>query len=1300
MRHARSLLAQTALAFAFVLFFSLMAAGQQAATVPARITQPVNMENLVTLRGNTHPLARPAYDQGAAPDSLPTERMLLVLKRSAEQEAALRNLLDEQQIKSSPNFHMWLTPEQVGQQFGPADADIQAVTDWLTSQGFQVSHVATGRTVIEFSGTAGQVRQAFHTEIHKFVVKGEEHWANASDPQIPAALAPVVAGFASLNNFPRKPSHRVLGAFSKSKATGQVTPLFTYTDTTGTWYAVGPADFATIYNVSPLWSAGTDGTNQTIAISQQSDINPDDVGGFRKMFGLPATSPQPNALCQPALSAIQTIPVNVCLNGPDPGLLLYTGDETEADLDVQWAGAVAKGATIDLVVSQSTEVTYGTDLSALYIIDNNLAPIMSESYNGCEAFLGNSGIAFYNTLWEQGAAQGITILLSAGDSGSAGCDSADEGETAAINGLAISGMASTPFNVVVGGTDFNDVNNWSQYWNPPSNTSPPPSSAINSAKSYIPETTWNDSCANTGSLAGCPTVDPEGSDLAAGGGGPSNCAYPESVTGGIECTPNAAGIYGIPKPAWQTGPEIPASIASDGVRDVPDVSLFASNGYNGSFYVICETDYTSQTGGSASCDLSSPYLDFLGLGGTSAATPAFAGIMAMVNQKYGRQGNANYVLYPMAAPTGASCPSTSLMAPTANASSCIFYDVQVGNNSVACVMGYPDCNNAGTGDYGIMVYPSGSSTAAWPTNAGYDYATGLGSVNANNLVQKWTSNFVGTGTQLCLGTPCATTPITITHGTQVNFTATVSPAATGDVSLVAPVGSSSSNGTGIGPFTLTSGAYSGSTNMLPGGTYGVTAHYAGNGTDGSSNSNPVTVTVNPETSNTLVQLVTEDCNGNFTYGVTSVTYGGNIVCSNVVYLGYWLRVDVTNSSGSLNTSYYGGVAGACFNNSSSNPTGLLTYQCPTGQVTVTDNLQPPPDLGQPSKTTPGTYTLNSQGNAEDQFIQLTGGLHNLAASYSPSPAPPNNSYSSSTGTAAVTVTQAPTTITATGCATDALPQQCLTTVTSGQSVTLTATVGTSSIGLAPAGNVEFLNSGAPISGTVTYARANAPTSATNPYASTTATLATSFTQNASITAQYAPGITDPNYSASTSSPAVTITVNSGTPDFSVVPSPNTMAIASPGASGTTSIGISPLNGFTGTVTLSCAVPTAMTGAACSLASPSIAYNASTVLTVTTTAPSTVIGLFKGPRWLAPLGGAILAAFFLLLIPTKRRRLKLAFGSLFLVLLGAALVACGGSSSTTTTTITNPGTPVGNYTVTVTGVSGSLSRGASITVTVE
>jgi subtilase family serine protease len=877
---------QIALALTFALYFSLIAAAQTA-NIPARITQPVDRENLVTLRGNTHPLARSEYDQGAAPDSLPMERMLLVLQRSTEQEAALRKLLDEQQMKSSPNYHHWLTPEQFGQQFGPADADMQALTDWLTSQGFQVNHVAAGRTVIEFSGTAGQVRQAFHAEMHKFVVNEEEHWANASDPQIPAALTPVVTGFASLNNFPKRPMSRRLGTFSKSKATGEVRPLFTFTSGSSNYYAVGPVDFATIYNVTPLWNLGVDGTGQTIAIAAQTNINIQDVQDFRTMFNL-----------QPVNNLPQII-----LNGANPGIV-STVDEGEADLDVEWIGAVAKGATIDLVVSESTESTAGVDLSALYIIDNNLAPVMSEGYGACEAALGNSGNAFYSNLWEQGAAQGITIVQPTGHSGSAGCDDSST-ETAAQYGLAVSGNASTPFNVAVGGTDFNDVNNWSQYWNPPPITSPSPSTAINSAKSYIPEMTWNDTCANIGVASDCTssriTSDQSanpGVDLAAGSGGPSNCATSTSTA----CT----GAYA--RPSWQTGPGV---FSSDGARDIPDVSLFAGDGMNGSFYVYCQMDVNK--GSTTSCDLSAPYLDFQGAGGTSVSAQAFAGIMVLVNwtvkQKTGveGQGNANYVLYPLAAQNGASCASKQ--AAVGN-SSCIFYDVQSGNNSVACYAGSPNCSNTGTSGYGILINPSSTSQPAWTAASGYDLATGLGTVNAYNLVQYWNT--------------------------------------------------------------------------------------------------------------------------------------------------------------------------------------------------------------------------------------------------------------------------------------------------------------------------------------------------TEPY-------------------------------------------------FSLIATPSAFAISAPGQSGSATIALSATNGFSGTVNLSCQVPTTMTGGSCSLGSASITPGNTTTLTVSTTASSTVIGLFNSPRWLVPIGGAIFAAFFLLVIPTKRRRLKLAFGSLFLVLLAAALVACGGSSISTTT---GAGTPSDNYTVTVTGTSGSLSRSVNVPVYVQ
>jgi len=1265
MRNLRSRWVLVALICTLLFSFSLIANGQQAAIASARVTQPVNLANLVTLRGNTHPLARPEYDQGAAPDSLPTERILLVLQRSAQQEAALRKLLDQQQVKSSPNYHMWLTPEQFGEQFGPADADIQAVTNWLTSQGFQVNHVAAGRTVIEFSGTAGQVRQALHTEIHKYVVHGEEHWANSSDPQIPAALAPVVAGFASLHNFPKRPMTHKLGTFTRSKQTGKVQPQFTFPVScpsgsgNATCYelGVGPGDFATIYNtpdqlLNPHYNGTTvDGTGQTIAIVAETNINPQDMADFRSMFGLPANAP------------------NVILNGPDPGIIPPTvsSDETESDLDVEWSGAVAKGATIDLVVSETTDVTAGVDLSALYIIDNDLAPVMTESYGACEAELGAGSNAFYNAVWEQGAAQGITIVEASGDSGSAACDAyAITGINAAQYGLMVDGFASTPFNVAVGGTDFNDSSSFSTYWSTTDN-----STTQASAKSYIPEMTWNDTCASSGVPTDCTasrissdnSTNP-GSDLAGGGGGASNCASSSTIGTTVTC------LGGYPKPPWQSGTGVP----SDQVRDIPDVSLFAGDGMNASFYVFCEIDanaFLTPPGSSTSCDLNSPYTDFQGAGGTSASAQAFGGIMALVNQKYGRQGNANYVLYPLAAQSGASCPSNA--AAVTNAA-CIFYDIQTGNNSVACVGGSPNCSNTSTatGQYGILVNPSATTQAAWTTTPGYDLATGLGTVNVANLVAKWPSaSFTPTTTTLSI------TPTTLTHGQSATVTVSVSPnTATGDVSLLGgPSGYNASCAStpcnlGIDFATLTNGAASGATTLLPGGTYDVVAYYPGDGSHAASESSPpVQVTVAAENSDTLITLETYNLStGVVTSNVTSLAYGTPDL----------LRVDVTNSSGNL-----------CYSSS----TGAPTYQCPTGQVTVTLNgspmTSPTVDVGAPSDNTPGTYTLNSQGTAEDQYIQLPMGTSTLIATYVPHPIAPNNSYNASKSSSyTVTVTQAgPPTVTVSS---NPSPP-----VQSGASVTLTATVATAGFGLAPTGTVTFYNGNNLIGGVPTYTSANGSPIALT-VASLTASLTTTFTANASITAKYSG---DANYAASTS-PAFALTV-SAQADFSLTASPTSLSVT-PGQTGLTVISAGPLNGFTGTVNLTCAIPSAMSYTTCTLTPTSFTISGtgsgSSNLDVATTAPSTALRRFNGPRWFIPSAGALLAAIFLLLIPGRKRRVKLAFGALVLALLAAGFVACGGGSSTVTTG--NSGTPPGTYTVTVTGTSSNLTHTVNIPVTVQ
>lgn len=678
---------------ALFLWTALTQAGAaQTDSVLTRTANVVDSATTVTLKGNVHPLARLQYDRGKAPDSLPMEHMSFLLRRSAEQETALGKLLQEQQDKSSSNFHKWLTPEQFGEQFGLAIADISAVTDWLTSQGFRVINVSHGRTMIDFSGDASLVRHAFHTEIHRFVVNGEDHWANISDPQVPEDLQSIASGVVGLHNFRPKSMNQRAGIFSRSKATGEVKligPRFTFADCGGHCYALGPYDFATIYNVLPLWNAGIDGTNQTIAIVGQSNIQLQDVRNFRSLFGLPAKDP------------VIIIPPG----NNDPGL---TDDEVEADLDVEWSGAVAKNAQIIFVTSANVIS------SAQYVVDANLAPILSVSFGACEFALGASGNQAVNTLWQQAAAEGISVFVASGDEGSAACDR-DTFSGAAETGLQVSGVASTPYDTAVGGTDFNYISDPSLYWNSANSTKQA------SAKSYIPEVPWNNSCASSIFSGLGFGTDPELSCnnpilpvvVAGGGGGKSSCTFSD----GLNC------LGGYPKPIWQSGTGTP----NDAKRDLPDVSLFAGNSF-GSFYVVCQAD-SDPDGSGHSCDLNSPFMHFVGVGGTSASSPAFAGIMALVNQKLGSpQGFANPVLYNLAA----TQPVSSCNSSRSPANSCIFNDTTEGTNAVPCLAGTADCIvRIPTDSFGVL--------PGYSAGVGFDLATGLGSVNVTNLVNSWGS---------------------------------------------------------------------------------------------------------------------------------------------------------------------------------------------------------------------------------------------------------------------------------------------------------------------------------------------------------------------------------------------------------------------------------------------------------------------------------------------------------------------------------------------------------------------------------
>jgi hypothetical protein len=707
--------------------------------------------------------------------------MILVLSTSAQQEQELKQLLDEQHKKSSPNYHRWLSAAEFGVRFGTPDTDTQQIRAWLESKGFAVRTVSKSKRWIEFSGTSLQVEDAFHTEMQYYRVAGTTHIANATDIALPQALAAVTLGVASLNNFGKRPPRHAAEGAAGRDSEGRKTrpqPNLTATGATDTYY-LAPGDFAAIYDTRPLLGAGIDGAGISIAITAQSDIELTDVQQFRQIFRLKANDP------------------NFIVSGPDPGVTSQT-DAQEAQLDVEWAGAVAPGATIDLVVAGSTATTSGVDLAAAYAIDNEVAPILTYTYGSCEPVLGAAGNAFYNALWQQAAAEGITVLVASGDNGAADCDNATAG-TAATEGLAVNGAASTPYNIAVGGTEFAEGATPSIYWNSTN------AADFSSASGYIPESAWN-----------------EGGDPAQRASA-TNCVYGNANFSLLAGGGGASTIYS--KPSWQTGPGVP----SDNARDVPDVAIAAASGHDD--FVYC----TSL--GGMPCQLSGQSVTGLTLvGGTSAATPAMAGILALVEQKNGAfQGQANYVLYQLAQMQSNSCDSAKETNP-ASQTTCVFYDVTSGSNAVPCAGGSPQCSSAGPGTNGFL-----NGNAAGP---GYDLATGLGSVNAENLANAWeTVGLAGSHTVF------ETSNASFAHGTPVTLSGAVAAAngngtPTGTVSIKTDL-----YGDGSRLLTLTnSGTFTGSLSDLPGGRYNLFAHYPGDAAYGASNSDTVAMNVTAEDS--------------------------------------------------------------------------------------------------------------------------------------------------------------------------------------------------------------------------------------------------------------------------------------------------------------------------------------------------------------------------------------------------------------------------------------------------------------------
>jgi len=1244
-------------ALASALLCGTAAMAQQFAPT-VRIVDRVDESQLVTLKGNTHPAANAKNDLGRVSPGLPMTDLILVLSRSPQQQAAFEQFVASQYDSNSPNYHQWLTPEQVGENFGPSQTDIATISNWLTGHGFSVDGVSKDRMSLRFSGTAGQVQTAFHTEIHNLSVRGVAHIGNMSDPQIPAALSTVVVGVKALHNFFPRPEHHMGSVVQRDAASGKwqrIAPAATVSAKSGLSAAsatglaaklaakarpqfgsnpsylgqsylvedVSPWDFATMYNVLPLWNASTpiDGTGQTIAIAGTSDIDVgqtgetgangnNDVATFRNFFGLPTSKPANT----PIRVSGNSQPLTVCTDpgtesNPPPCTI---DDLIENSLDVEWSGSIAKNAQIVLVASYPASVSddnlYDSESYIVNNVSNPSSPVygvhvINVSYGACELGLGTAGNVEYYDLWQQAAAEGIAVFVAAGDSGSASCDG---GQEVAFEGLTVSGLASTPYNTAVGGTDLNWCNPdtsfnttcvASPYWNTNNAANGSSVNASGPGKGYVPEVPWNDSCANpltlkwvqdtANDIYGIPSSGSNGVTnleqscnfiydysyngyyygipglgleypyveylvaVVGGSGGASGCvanstspAYSNTTMGACTTGATSTGATSNPdtgvsqgsiqiyptstgsgwmKPGWQAGV---SGIPADGVRDLPDISFFAADGYvSSSAYLMC----VSENGACAYDTKVEPIAQEVG--GTSVATPAMAGVMALINQKTGAaQGFANPELYTLAAKQSQTGYGSCSAETVSTASSCYFNDIDVGTIAQPCdaVDATPNCTaTSSTFGYAeeIGILPSYSA------GAGYDQASGLGSLNVANVVNAWPAT-VGTAAAKVTVTPV---PNSINSNNTLDVTVTVASS---------PSGGAVPTGT----VTLTA---SGST-------------YSGSGT----------------------------------------SWTGSVL--------FTIPANSLGAPGSTLTAKYGGDA-------------VYGPASGTAVVAVTTVALLTPTI----TVTPASTTLNSDASLN------------------------------------------------------------VTVAVGGTSITPTGTVKLSGGGIATA------LPGTLVSGSYQF---------TIP-ANTLSSGADTLTANYYGDSNYAPG-----------SNTATVTVTEST--FSLTGTPIVLSPATsiaPGQSATATVTVSSTAGYTGTVTLTCQLQSTTAsggdGATCTGGgTPGISLTGGTssgtvVFTVGTTAPSSASLRYPdlpGKGWMGAGGGAVLALLVFFGIPARRRSWRQMLGMLVLMAALGCLSACGGggSSGGGGGGQSDPGTTAGTYTFLVQGTgTPSVTPAVSTTFTV-
>jgi hypothetical protein len=1276
------------------------------------VTEAIDDAQVVALHGNVHPLAQARYDQGAVPDSFAAARLLLLLNRPAGRETTLRQFLRDVHTRGSASYHQWLTPQQFGERFGPADSDIQAAVGWLSSHGFSVQGVTKSKRLIEFSGTAGQLREAFHTQIHQYSIAGESHYANVNEISIPAALAPLVQGISPLNNFRAQPYLKAVGPALYTRATKKTTPLWTAPNQFPTSnpyeYLVAPEDFATQYDLAPLYQAGVNGAGQTIGVINASNIDISLVDAYRQLFNLPSNPPQ------------------VVIDGDDPGTL--EGVDVEAYLDVELSGAVAPSAAVNLYISNGSDLQDPVSLAALRAIEDNQASVLSVSFGEWEGYLGEAGNQLWAGLWEQAAAQGQTVLVAAGDSGS-------ESSWPDLSVLSVSGLASTPWNVAVGGTDFyysdyaSGAASAATLWNQANDSN------LGSLKAPLPEQVWNDALGLDVMSNGL-----EYNETFAGGGGASNCSIYSST--GV-C------VSGYAKPSWQTGPGVPA----DGARDLPDVSLFASNGVNLSAYPICAYEGECAVGAGGEAEV------FLA-GGTSASVQAMAGIMALVDQKYGRQGQADFTLYPLARQKPAA-----------------FHDITLGSNDIVCQPGTPYCAMSASGVYATTVYSAGPN---------YDLASGLGSVDASVLANNWNSiTFLPTSTTLHLSAT------SITHGTSVTVTTSVAPESgsgtpAGDVAILTDSPLPASQGQTF--ITLSGGTGSQALNFFPGGTYQVTGQYGGDGVYGVSTSPPVALSVAPENSNINFAIAGEGGvvingqNGNTGYygqpvflsiqptgaSAAAGTTDGKATGSatfildtttttlplNVAGVASWTSPNLSVGTHTASATYSGD---ASFHASSASP---ITFSVAKGIPFISENMSAPFSYSAPVANVGGsltvsvevgpfygefatglaspfgtvaptgtvtvclgpwnfngvclapnysqTATLVAPSGINSQYTAATVTLPNLAAgTYYLTVAYPGDANWQTWGllvinpvTVASTTAPAPTTTTLA-----VTPSS----ISGTQTATLSGTVtGAAGAKVAPTGTVTFYDSGSSSPNLEYWPLVPATTGASATFIVNG--LSTAFFWNNGVNQITAVYSGDGNYLPSTSN-AVNLTVTQSGGDFMMTPQRSQITVQS-GSTGTVGVNLTSLNNFSGIVTLTCAPSSSDISCSVNPASPMV--NGAATATVTINATTQVAGLDL-PRevaqhdragWLGAAGGLI-CAFVLLggLSDDKRKRRRLLRLGLCAALWFA--MGCGGGdpmqptvhSSHSSSTLSS--SPTGTYSVVVSGTAANgIIHNAKVIVVVQ